>query len=69
MNIGKKKLTPELCADFFDFFNNRAFTDDYPYRCYCQVYQMSKKEYQRILRLVSTSLTNVQILILVSFYL
>lgn len=46
MNITIKPLTPELAADYFDFFENRAFTDDSPYRCYCQAYQMSKKQYQ-----------------------
>ena len=45
MNITVKLLTPERAADYFDFFEARAFTDDSPYRCYCQVYQMSKAEY------------------------
>jgi GNAT superfamily N-acetyltransferase len=44
MNLEIKPLTPALAADFFDFFDNRAFTDDSPYRCYCQMYQMSKKQ-------------------------
>lgn len=39
-----KPLTHELSADYFDFFENRAFTDDSPYRCYCQMYQMSKEQ-------------------------
>jgi len=46
MNIIIKPLTPELAADYFDFFENRAFTDDSPYQCYCQIYQMSKEQYQ-----------------------
>ena len=46
MEIIIKPLTPELTADYFDFFENRAFTDNSPYRCYCQVYQMSKEEYR-----------------------
>lgn len=46
MNIVIKPLAPELSADYFDFFENRAFTDDSPYRCYCQVYQMTKGQYQ-----------------------
>ena len=46
MNITIKPLTPELADDYFDFFENRAFTDDSPYRCYCQVYQISKEQYQ-----------------------
>jgi len=44
MNIIIKPLTPELSADYFDFFENRAFTDDSPYRCYCQMYQMTKEQ-------------------------
>lgn len=44
VKITIKPLTPELSADYFDFFENRAFTDDSPYRCYCQVYQMSKEQ-------------------------
>jgi len=44
MNLTIKPLTPELAADYFDFFENRAFTDDSPYRCYCQVYQMTKAQ-------------------------
>jgi len=48
MNLSIKPLAPELVADYFDFFENRAFTDDSPYRCYCQVYQMSKTQYQAI---------------------
>jgi GNAT superfamily N-acetyltransferase len=44
MNIVIKTLTPVLAADFFDFFDNRAFTDDSPYRCYCQIYQMTKEQ-------------------------
>lgn len=46
MNLSIKPLTPELAADCFDFFENRAFTDDSPYLCYCQVFQMSKTQYQ-----------------------
>ncbi|MDD4796574.1 MAG: GNAT family N-acetyltransferase [Eubacteriales bacterium] len=46
MNVIIKPLTPELCADYFDFFENRAFTDDSPYRCYCHMYQMTKEQYQ-----------------------
>ena len=46
MDITIKPLSPELADDFFDFFENRAFTDDSPYRCYCQVYQMTKQQYQ-----------------------
>ena len=44
MNLEIKPLTPKLSADFFDFFENRAFTDNSPYRCYCQVYQLTKEQ-------------------------
>lgn len=44
MDIAIKPLTPELSADYFDFFENRAFTDDSPYRCYCQMYQIPKEQ-------------------------
>ncbi|MHB1485772.1 MAG: GNAT family N-acetyltransferase [Saccharofermentanales bacterium] len=44
VNIEIKPLTPDLAADFFDFFDNRAFTDNSPYRCYCQIYQMTKEQ-------------------------
>lgn len=44
MHITVKPLTPALAADYFDFFDNRAFTDDSPYRCYCQMYQMTREQ-------------------------
>lgn len=44
MEIIIKKLSPELSDDYFDFFENRAFTDDSPYKCYCQIYQMTKEQ-------------------------
>ena len=46
MNISIKPLAPELAEDYFDFFENRAFTDNSPYRCYCQVFQISKADYK-----------------------
>jgi len=46
MELLIKPLTPDLSADFFDFFENRAFTDNPPYRCYCQMYQMTREQYQ-----------------------
>lgn len=40
-----KPLSPELIADYFDFFNNRAFTDNPPWGgCYCTNPQMTKLE-------------------------
>jgi GNAT superfamily N-acetyltransferase len=44
MNLSIKPLTAELAAAYFDFFENRAFTDDSPYRCYCQMYQMTREQ-------------------------
>ena len=44
MNITIKPLTPELSADYFDFFENRAFSDNSPYRCYCHLFQMTKEQ-------------------------
>ena len=35
MNLEIKKLTPELTVDFFDFFDNRAFSDREGAFCYC----------------------------------
>lgn len=44
MELTIRPLMPELAGDYFDFFENRAFTDDSPYRCYCQMYQLSKEQ-------------------------
>lgn len=45
MDITIKPLTKELTADYFDFFNNRAFTDNPPWEgCYCICWQMTKEE-------------------------
>ncbi|MBP5328434.1 MAG: GNAT family N-acetyltransferase [Spirochaetaceae bacterium] len=39
-----KKLTPDLSKDYFDFFDNRAFSDDSPfYPCYCNAFNLSKE--------------------------
>jgi GNAT superfamily N-acetyltransferase len=45
MKIIIKPLTAELAADYFDFLDNRAFTDDSPWGgCYCTGWQMTKEE-------------------------
>ena len=45
MEITIKPLSPELTADYFDFFNNRAFTDNPPWKgCYCIAFQMAKED-------------------------
>ena len=45
MKIIIKPLTEELTADYFDFLDNRAFTDNSPWGgCYCTSWQMTKEE-------------------------
>lgn len=45
MNLEIKPLTPELADDYFDFFDNRAFSDNSPEGpCYCTRFQMTKEE-------------------------
>lgn len=40
-----KRLGPELIEDYFDFFDNRAFTDNPPWPgCYCTGFQTTKEE-------------------------
>lgn len=40
-------LTPDLAADFFDFFDNRAFTDNSPMQpCYCCSDTMSEEQHK-----------------------
>lgn len=42
-----KRLTPDLQEDYFDFFDNRAFSDGSPfYPCYCNAFNMSQKRIQ-----------------------
>lgn len=45
MHIEIKALTPELEEAYFDFFDNRAFSDGSPYYpCYCNAFNMSAVE-------------------------
>ena len=47
MDLEIKRFTPELAGDFFDFFDNRAFTDNSPEGpCYCTRYQMTREQEQ-----------------------
>lgn len=40
-----KALTPELIEDYFDFFDNRAFSDGSPYYpCYCNAFNLSLEQ-------------------------
>ena len=42
MSVIIKQLSPELAEDYFDFFDNRAFSDNSPfYPCYCNAFNMS----------------------------
>ncbi len=44
-----RPLGRENAADFFDFFDHRAFTDDSPYDpCYCTDFHMTLEEGQRV---------------------
>ena len=43
-----KKLTPELAKDYFDFFDNRAFSDGSPFApCFCNAFNLSKERMQK----------------------
>lgn len=45
MNLIIKRMSPELAEDYFDFFDNRAFSDNSPYYpCYCNAFQMTEKQ-------------------------
>ncbi len=45
MNLQIKPLTRSNTEDFFDFFDNRAFTDNSPYApCYCSCFQLTPDE-------------------------
>jgi GNAT superfamily N-acetyltransferase len=40
-----KQLTPELADDYFDFFDNRAFSDNSPEGpCYCTRFQQTREQ-------------------------
>ena len=43
-----KKLTPDLAKDYFDFFDNRAFSDGSPFApCFCNAFNLSKERMQK----------------------
>ena len=45
MNLTIKPLTESNIADFFDFFDNRAFSDGSPYApCYCNCFHLTPDE-------------------------
>ena len=38
-------MSPELAEDYFDFFDNRAFSDNSPYYpCYCNAFNMTEMQ-------------------------
>lgn len=51
MNLTIKRMCPELVDDYFDFFDNRAFSDNSPYYpCYCNAFQMSKAQLEDVFK-------------------
>jgi len=49
MKIEIQSLTPELAADYFDLFDNRAFTDHAEWSCcYCTTFHTGKEFDQKI---------------------
>lgn len=51
MNLNIKKMSSELADDYFDFFDNRAFSDNSPfYPCYCNAFQMTKVQLEDVFK-------------------
>lgn len=45
MDLVIKRMSPELAEDYFDFFDNRAFSDNSPYYpCYCNAFNMTAEQ-------------------------
>ena len=43
MTVEIRPLTPELAEDYFDFFDNRAFTDHAEWSCcYCTFFHLNR---------------------------
>ena len=48
MNLIIRRMAPSFAEDYFDFFDNRAFTDHSPYYpCYCNFLNMSEERRQK----------------------
>ncbi len=48
MDLRIEPLTPARAADYFDFFDERAFTDNSPYYpCYCAAFNMTAAQIRR----------------------
>ena len=44
-------MSSELADDYFDFFDNRAFSDNSPfYPCYCNAFQMTKVQLEDVFK-------------------
>ena len=55
-SITIKRLSPELIADYLDFFDHRAFTDDNPNGpCYCTSPNQNEEEIQQMVGEFRTS--------------
>lgn len=51
MNLNIKKMSSELADDYFEFFDNRAFSDNSPfYPCYCNAFQMTKVQLEGVFK-------------------
>lgn len=49
VNLEIKKLNPALAVDYFDFFDNRAFTGHEEWSCcYCTWFHMDKEYEKRV---------------------
>lgn len=56
VNLEIKQLTPELAGDYFDFHENRAFTDHPEWsHCYCLAFCMDKEDDKEMSREVKAS--------------
>jgi len=50
MNFTIKALTPAIMDDYFDFFDNRAFSDGSPYYpCYCNAFNLRNEQIKVLL--------------------
>ena len=49
MDLEIKPLTPDLAADYFDFFDKRAFTDNEEFSCcYCTWFHMNSESDKQV---------------------
>ena len=50
MKLSIRALTPEMIEDYFDFFDNRAFSDGSPYYpCYCNAFNLRNDQIKALL--------------------